>query len=288
MESSGRENQAPQRVSGQDSDFRDLLREMSRRSERRKNEKLIEIDKNDYKSSLKNIIEEKDISNIFKIENKKNYESNIIDDRLDSYVRDLFRENRVDVRFDEDLDRIRREQTRVLPSQLLPVTDKRAFSLHGFSASSLQVIGLPLMGGELKVDGERVLVDKRYTHIDFMPEGRARREASKITNSIASVIKGLTGLVAAIDAREVDLEPIFVGTTNINMALISQRLGFRIVDSCRNPDGTIDKSRTSFTVVGRLEDIRQKLSEFAQSGLDQKVLQRDTRLKQQRTLQPAR
>lgn len=288
MESSGSENQLPQRDTRTDSDFSDLLREMSRRSERRENLKLIEINKIDYKSSLNYIIEEKGIFNILEIEKIKNYESNIIDGRLDGYVRDLFRENRADVRFDEDLDRIRREQTRVLPIQLLPVTDKRAFSLHGFSASSWQVIGLPLVGGELKVDGERVLVDNRYTRIDFMPEGRARRKASKITNSIASAIKGLTGVVAAIDAREVDLEPIFVGTTNVNMALISQRLGFKIIDSCRNPDGTIDKSRISFIVVGRLEDIRQKLSEFAQSGLDQRILQRDKVEKQKQTLQPAR
>lgn len=253
MESSRSEIPAPQRASGTDSDFRDLLREMSRRSERNEKEmatsakNLIKFNKSDYETSLiKNFTKKEGyFSNILKTETKKNFESSIIDDRLDSYVRDLFRENRRDVRFEEDLDRVRRQTTRLLPREMLPVAHKGTFSMHGLSAGSMPAA---FMRVELKVDGERVLVDKEYTGIDFMPE-RARRDASKLTNSLANAIKGMTGLVAAIDAREVDLEPVFVGTTNINMALISQRLGFRVIDSCRNPDGTIDKSKTSFTVA---------------------------------------
>ena len=284
MESSGSENRAPQRDSRPDSDFRDLLREMSQRN--RLNENLIKFDKEYSKESLKSSTKnEENLFNILRLENKKNYESNIIDHRLDSYIRDLFRESQRDGQFNQDLDRIIR-QPALIPRQLLPEAGRSGFLLHGFYATSSQAIGFPLMGGELKVDGERISIDKRFTRIDFMPEGRTRREASKITNSMANAIKGLTGLVAAIDSREFDLEPVFVGTTNINMALISQRLGFKIVDSCRNPDGTIDRSKTRFTVVGRLEDIRQKLVEFVQSGLDQRVLQRDAR--QKRTLQPVR
>ena len=285
MESSGSENRAPQRDSRPDSDFRDLLRERSQRN--RPNENLIKFNEKEYKESIKSFTKknEENLLNILKFEDKKNYESNIIDHRLDRYVRDLFRESRTDGQFNQDLNRIIRQPV-LIPRQLLPEAGRSGFFFHGFSATSLQAIGLPLMGGELKVDGERISIDKRFTRIDFMPEGRTRREASKITNSMTNAIKGLTGLVAAIDSREFDLEPVFVGTTNINMALISQRLGFKIVDSCRNPDGTIDRSKTRFTVVGRLEDIRQKLVEFVQSGLDQRVLQRDAR--QKRTLQPAR
>lgn len=282
MESSGSENQLP-RESSPDSDFRDLLREISRSNERKENDKLIEFNKIDSKFYLKNFTEEVNSLNKLKSETKKiELESNIVDHRLDNYVRDLFRENQGDSQFNQDLGRIIRQPT-VAPRQLLPRIRRETFLHHGLSARSIQP---EFMRVELKVNGDRVLVDKEYTHIDFMPEGRRRREPSKTTNSIANAIKGLTGLVAAIDAGEVALEPVFVGTININMALISQRFGFRIVDTCRNPDGTINKSKTSFTVVGRLEDVRQKLVEFAQSGLYQRILQRDAR--QRRTLQPAK
>ena len=253
MESRGNENELPQRSPSPD---RDLLREMSRRN--RPSENLSKFIKEDYEENLKNFT--------------KNKEENL----FNTLKRDLFRESQTDSQFNQDLGRLIRQPT-VVPRQPLSEAGRSRFSLHGLLARFSQAIELPHMGRDLKVDEESVPIDKGYTRIDFLPEERPRRYASKLTNSMANAIKGLTGLVAAIDAGEVDLEPVFVGTTNINMALISQRMGFKIVDSCRNSDGTIDKSRKEFTVVGRLGDVRQKLAEFAQSGLNQKILQRDAR-----------
>ena len=139
-------------------------------------------------------------------------------------------------------------------------------------------------GRGLTVRGETVtFLDSKYTRVDFTPEGRAHLDTSKMTDSLAKGISGIKELVGAIDSGAIELEPVFVGYTNIHMALIAQRLGFTIVDECRTADGNIDKTLPIFTVVGRLADIKAKVKQFEESGAVQRINSRAQKL----TLKPA-
>ena len=111
-----------------------------------------------------------------------------------------------------------------------------------------------------------------------MPGGRIQLDRSKITDSLTKGVRGLAELLDAIDQGRFSATEVFQGQTNINMALIAQRLGFKIADSCRTPDGNINRDLTSFTIVGRLSDIRQKVEEFKQSNIQQKLEARAQRL----------
>lgn len=210
----------------------------------------------------------------------KDPESEIINDHLDQFINNTLTDtsNRND-EFRRVLDRLSRDPSANIP--FVPAAtrkdERKAFhSKHGLMAQDWAV----LTESELTVDGQKVIEEgARFTRVDFTPGGRVAMVPAKMTDSIANGIKGLTELVAAIDAGLLELEPVFIGTTNVNMALISQRLGFRIVDADRRPDGSVDKTKAKFRVVGRLEDIRKKLSEFAQSGIQERVLERDLRLK---------
>lgn len=156
---------------------------------------------------------------------------------------------------------------------------KRFSSTTGLSASVVSSTGTILT-----VRGETVTFpDNRYTMVNFIPGGRTHLDASKMTDSLVKGISGIKELVGAIDSGDAQLEPIFVGVTNINMALIAQRLGFTIADECRKPDGTINETLSRFTVVGNLADIRQKIKHFEELGASQRIASRAQRL----TLKPA-
>lgn len=224
-----------------------------------------------------------------KIEGKsiENYESEIVNNRLDRFIVNTLREPLEDPEFGGIVSQITRGPAGVLPTQPRVPEQRRTFvSRYGLTATG----STNGADRELVVGGQTVLArGDKYTRVNFRPGGRLRLDTSKLTDSIANGIRGLTELIAAVDKGDVALDSTFVGITNINMALIAQRLGFRIVDACRSQNGEIDKSRDSFQIAGRLEDIRQKLAEFAQSGLSQRVLERQARLEQrpQQRLQPA-
>lgn len=136
------------------------------------------------------------------------------------------------------------------------------------------------------VNGEKMALED-YADIHFTPEGRRHFNQSKMTESLTSGIQGIVELIEAIDQGKFEAVSMFVGHTNINMALIAQRLGFVIADQCRNPDGSINKNLRSFTVVGKLDDIRGRVEEFKRVGIDQKLAQRNQRLRAKPKLAPA-
>lgn len=142
-------------------------------------------------------------------------------------------------------------------------------SSTGLSATVCQ--SLPVLD-EYTIGGEKVeFTDNSFTKIDFMPEGRAYKDPAKITQSLSAGINGIAELVEAIDKGDKNLVPVFVGHTNINMALVAQRMGFEIVDSCRTLDGEIDRTKTLFTVVGRLSTIRDRVEQFQQTAKYQRL-----------------
>jgi hypothetical protein len=82
----------------------------------------------------------------------------------------------------------------------------------------------------------------------------------------------------AIDSGKLKVASVLTGHTNLNMALIAQRLGFKIIDQCRTADGNINKDLPEFTVAGNIADIRQRIEEFRQTGIAQKLEVRSNRL----------
>jgi hypothetical protein len=131
------------------------------------------------------------------------------------------------------------------------------------------------------VNGEMISAENNtYTRVDFTPNGRMRFVRRKMTDSLASAIHGMLDLLQAVDQGTFAPAPVFVGNTNINMALIAQRLGFAIVDDCRTEDGAINKNLKKFTVVGRLEDIQTKVDEFKRAGVHNRLDQRIQRMSQ--------
>lgn len=151
----------------------------------------------------------------------------------------------------------------------------------GFFASKSGLSAVVLKGlsffRQLTIGGEEVDFSRGYTRVDFMPEGRASLDRTQITKSLAAGIQGIIELLEAIDSGKFDALAVFLGTTNINMALVSQRLGFTIVDQSRTPDGNIDKDKKRFTVVGYLDDIRERVNEFKAAGTIDKLRQRIAR-----------
>lgn len=128
------------------------------------------------------------------------------------------------------------------------------------------------------INGKSIDTGKAYTRIDFTPGGRERFDRLKQTDSLAKGIKGIMELLDVIDQGDVYLEDIFVGSTNINMALIAQRLGFVIVDQCRTAEGQIDKNIKTFIIVGRLEDIRKQVLKLQEIRLPERLFSRKRRL----------
>lgn len=182
--------------------------------------------------------------------------------------------------------RIPQGANRPLPLDNLPVPGldpKKWFS----SSSGLWASIFKGVRRDYTAHGEKVVLED-YNNIHFTPEGRGHFDPSKMTKSLASGIQGIVELIDAVDQGRFEAAPVFVGTTNINMALIAQRLGFVIVDECRTSDGKINKNLRSFTVVGKLDDIRARVGEFKRAGVDQKLVQRSQRLKIAPKLEPAR
>ncbi len=171
--------------------------------------------------------------------------------------------------------RIPQEVDRVLPLDNLPVPNldpKRWF----YSPTGLHASVFVGYTRSLTVDGEKMML-KDYNYIHFTPEGRGHFNRSKMTKSLASGIQGVVELVDAVDQGRFEAAQVFVGMTNINMALIAQRLGFVIIDECRNQDGSINKNLSYFTVVGKLVDIRARVGEFKRAGVTQRLEQRNQR-----------
>lgn len=240
-------------------------------SEKNFSENKISFDKEIFKTKKfeKNRLEEEIIplnrTNPLKLEREN------VDRRLDDFIRE-----RMDIR-------IPQRANPPLPLNPDLFNPKRGFFSSGLS--SRVVKGAYVR--ELTVHGERVVLED-YNDIHFTPGGRGRFNFSKMTESLASGIQGIVELINAVDQGRFEAAPVFVGTTNINMALIAQRLGFVIVDQCRTPDGTINKNLGSFTVVGKLSDIRVRVEEFKRAGVDQKLAQRSQGLKTAPRLEPAR
>lgn len=130
---------------------------------------------------------------------------------------------------------------------------------------------------QLTIGGAEVDFSGGYTQVDFMPEGRTYLDRTQITKSLAAGIHGIIELLEAIDSGKFAAPATFLGVTNINMALIAQRLGFTIVDQSRTPDGNIDKDKKSLTVVGYLDDIRERVNEFKVADTIDRLQQRITR-----------
>ena len=114
--------------------------------------------------------------------------------------------------------------------------------------------------------------------IGFLPEGRGAFDPKRMTDSLIGGIQGIRELVEAIDKGRFEDVKVLEGGTNINMALIAQRLGFRIVDQDRTADGKIDKTRNYFRVIARAEDVRRRLKEIEAMGGTDRLQKRHERL----------
>lgn len=161
------------------------------------------------------------------------------------------------------------DRSAVLP----PVTRRESFhSSTGLRAS------IRSYSPRLTVNGSEVTSNNEFTRVDFTPGSRASRDPRKITESLVAGINGIAELLDAVDNGKMDLAPIFVGHTNIHMAQIAQRLGFTIVDECKTEDGKIKKDLSELTVVGKLDDIRRKVSEFRQAQTYERLQERAQKL----------
>lgn len=216
---------------------------------------------------------EEKIENILSISNEKN----LIADIQSIIPREL-EGNQLNNRFDVFVSAIimRRNIAQVLAR------------LPGFRTGDLlaKVVERTPLQPRLTVDGKEVVFDgNKYTKIDFMPGDRAHFDAAKMTDSLVRGITGVIEFLAAVDEGRFEAAPVLMGTTNLNMALIAQRLGFSIVDQCRTPDGHIDKTLEKFTVVGKLDDVRTRIEKYRQEKSFKKLQERQLRL--QRSLSPA-
>jgi hypothetical protein len=248
-----------------------------------------EIEDREYKkiNSENNILSLKKlwINENFIKENKEEYfplrninpvllEREDTDRRVDDFIGDVLRQRPADYL-------ILREP--VLPLPVLTETVRTPG--HVFQSSTgLRVITWDRGYGSDSTDfrvGGRVVVSgtDKFTEIHFTPEGRARFNPKKMTDSLANGIKGLVELLEAIDKGKVNVADYLVGTTNINMALIAQRLGFVITDDCRTADGAINRDLGLFKIVGKLADIRAKVEEFQRSGASEKLMRRSQKLR---------
>lgn len=173
-------------------------------------------------------------------------ENNLIISRIDSFIGRSFEIT----------------STPVADFQAIPDNQhKRIFS----SSTGLSVsLGAVLSG--LTIDRASIVGEGEVARVDFTPNGRASFDPKQMTDSLTMGIQGIRELVEAIGKGQLKDIQTLVGTTNINMALIAQRLGFAIVDQDRTPDGSIDATKGSFTVVARVEDVRARIREFEESG----------------------
>lgn len=137
---------------------------------------------------------------------------------------------------------------------------------------------------QLLVDGQAVVLENgRYTNVDFSPQGKSYFDPSKMTKSLTAGVQGMIELLDAVDHGVVQLAPVFIGITNLRMAIVAQRLGFSIVDGCKTPDGEVNKNLQIFTVVGKIEDIRNRVNQLRTSETYKRLTER---AKGQRVLSP--
>lgn len=160
-------------------------------------------------------------------------------------------------------------------SPAMPRDYRLPFSFHsrGLSARSTRAASTWQVEGEdLLRGGDECL------RIDFMPHGRHFVDRTRLTESLVMGIRGIAELLEAVDGEErAEIPKVLMGQTNINMALIAQRLGFRIVDQDRLADGKIDLGLGYYTVVGKLADVRRRLAEFVDSGRAERLAIRHNR-----------
>lgn len=149
-----------------------------------------------------------------------------------------------------------------------------------FTSSYGLVVSVQSNNPRLTISGDEVIFGEgEHTRIDFTPDGRTFRDAKKITESLMAGINGIAELVDAIEGGKVAVAPVFVGRTNIHMAVIAQRLGFTVVDECKTESGEVNQDLAVFTVVGKLGEIRRRVNEFKQSQAYERLQKRDIRLR---------
>lgn len=107
-----------------------------------------------------------------------------------------------------------------------------------------------------------------------MPGERLTSDPKFRTESLFYSVEGLKQMIEAIRHNKVDLPPTFIGFTNVDMAKIAMRFGFKVVDSCLDNNSDIDISKPKIILVGNLEIIREKLEKFIKSDLYRKVKKR--------------
>lgn len=204
-----------------------------------------------------------------KIKVKSNHEERLYLRDLREIPSQILEDNRTNRRID---DFISRNFPREIPPIQMPVIpSKHSFrSVAGLTAG---VVGDASTISGLTVRGEHIEAIG-VARIDFIPGGRTNFEPRNITDSLVRGIEGIGKLLDAIDNGDFCDADVLVGYTNINMALIAQRLGFSIVDQDRTVDGHIDKSKFTFTVVGRMEGVRAKFKEFEMTGKAKKLRMR--------------
>lgn len=224
----------------------------------------------DYKNNIEKTVHPRDL--LLNNTNPRILEEPGVNARIDAFIRQVHEElaRRQQAQRVQDVGAaVRRE----IPPLAVPLSDKDCFG----SATGVRA-RIGLLDRELSVNGEKVTLFKSgYTEVNFIPEGRVKIDQARITESLTRGIEGMIELIDAIDQGIFKAAPIFVGTTNINMALVAQRLGFVITDECRTADGNIDRGRSSFTVVGRLNDIRSRVEEFKRSGKYEQLTRRNER-----------
>lgn len=195
----------------------------------------LELEENFTKGiEYKRKFEEKIINSI-DIKIKEDYNEIILFDNLENNQIN----RRVDSFIDETIREWNQEGERLVPfPELVERTSKNRFSSPSGLKASVSHGGLSGYFGRMTIKGEECEPeDGRYTILDFVPQGRMGFNPAKMTDSLAKGIQGVMELLEAVDQGRFEAAPILIGTTNINMALIAQRLGFAIVDQCRTAEG---------------------------------------------------
>lgn len=231
---------------------------------------------------------------------KENYKSPILEKQLKEYPNkniieyplrqinsNLLERDDTDRRIDDFIfDTLRRGRQRderiELPLRNIPLEPREqpAIRTSFVSATGLTATTRYNSLAIYRIEGQEVEVsDGKLTEIHFTPDGRNAYDPKKTTDSLSMGITGITQLIEAVDRQRFEVAEYLVGVTNINMALIAQRLGFVITDDCRTADGNINKDLALFKIVGKFSDIRARVEQFKASGNHEKLMRRSQRLK---------
>ncbi len=190
-------------------------------------------------------------------------ESNVINDGMDRFISRSFEP----ARLISDRDQV-----------FLQAAEPSAYGHKGgFRSSTGLSVTLDASVLGLTLDGRRVASEGEVARVDFTPGRRTSFDPRRMTDSLANGIEGIRQFVRAIDEGQLDEVETLVGNTNINMALIAQRLGFVIVDQDRTLSGEIDMTKGSFTVVARIQDVRERVKHFEESGAATRIQDRHAR-----------